>query len=221
MQQTENKIVNWVENGDADVAFRCSDTKPNVFLIGDSIRRGYCATVKNAMRDVAEVFYPDTNCRSSQYIIFSLRAWKNSFDRPEKVDLIQFNCGHWDAAHWCHHPLPLTSPEEYKKNLQIIVDLLHGFFPNARLVLATTTPMNPDGGDVGGGNPRTNADLDLYNRIAVEIAEKNGIPVNDLNGFMRSWGSECFKDTCHLTPEAFARLGEEVARVLAEKLGES
>lgn len=221
MNQAENKITNWVENGDADVAFRCSDTKKNVFLIGDSIRKGYCATVKEKMQEMAEVFYPEPNCRSTQYVIFSLRAWKNMFDDPKKVDLIQFNCGHWDTAHWCHHEQPLTTPQEYAKNLRIIIDLLRQFFPNAKLVFATTTPMNPDGGSTGGGNPRSNDDIDRYNRIAKEIAEEKGVIVNDLNAFMRSWGSEHYKDTCHLTPSSFALLGEEVARSLGKIIAEN
>ena len=118
-------------------------------------------------------------------------------------------------AHWNGYRLPLTSEDEYRKNLQMIIDLLRGFFPNARLIFATTTPMNPDGGSTGGVNPRSNEIIDRYNEIARGVAAENGIPVNDLNSFMRGWGSENFRDTCHLTPSAFAVLGEEVARVLA------
>ena len=40
-----------------------------VFLIGDSIREGYCEKVKEALRDRAEVIYPGENCRTSQYIV--------------------------------------------------------------------------------------------------------------------------------------------------------
>lgn len=48
--------MNYVENGKSNVEFICSKEKPNIFLIGDSIRLGYCATVKSEMIDVAEVF---------------------------------------------------------------------------------------------------------------------------------------------------------------------
>ena len=37
----------WVENGNTSVIFKCNDSKKNIFLIGDSIRKGYCETVKN------------------------------------------------------------------------------------------------------------------------------------------------------------------------------
>ena len=212
--------MNWVENGIAKSEFTCSDTRKNIFLIGDSIRIGYCATVKEELSEKAEVFYVNDNCRSTQYVIFSLKKWAALFDKPECVDIIQFNCGHWDAAHWNGYSEPLTTESEYAKNIQMIITLLRRFFPNARLIFATTTPMNPDGGDTGGVNPRSTESIARYNSIAVKIAAENGVEINDLNRYMRDWGSEQFKDTCHLTPEAFEVLGKEVARVLCEKLEE-
>lgn len=207
--------MNWVENGITEAVFKCSESKTNIFLIGDSIRKGYCAATKEKLGDTAEVFYFADNCRSTQYTIFSLKKWAGLFDRPELVDIVHFNCGHWDVAHWNCYSLPLTSEEEYAKNIQMIIDQLRIFFPNARLIFATTTPMNPDGGSSGGVNPRSNEIIDRYNEIACSVAAKSDVPVNDLNGFMREWGSEHFRDTCHLTPSSFAILGEEVARVLA------
>jgi len=49
--------MNYIENGLADNEFVCSKKIPNIFLIGDSIRQGYCATVKSELEGVAEVFY--------------------------------------------------------------------------------------------------------------------------------------------------------------------
>ena len=137
--------MNYVENGNASWQFMCDDKKPNIFLIGDSIRRGYCETVKAELRDIASVFYCDDNCRSTQYIIFSLRQWANSFSDREKVDIVQFNCGHWDVAHWNGYEHPLTSENEYAKNIKMIIVTLKEFFPNAKIVFATTTSMNPNG----------------------------------------------------------------------------
>ena len=204
--------MNWVENGESTARFLCSTEKPNIFLIGDSIRKGYCETVKNELSDTAEVFYVKDNCRSTQYVIFNLKKWAGLFDDPKRVDLVQFNCGHWDVAHWNGHALPLTSEGEYERNLGIIIDLLHKFFPNARLVFATTTPMNPSG--KMGVNVRTDADIDRYNAIAVRLMEAREIPVNDLNAFVRPLTSEAFADYCHLTEEGFALLGRYVAERL-------
>ena len=212
--------MKWVENGIADAIFECSKTKTNIFLIGDSIRRGYCATVKDRMSDYAEVFYVDDNCRSSQYIIFSLKKWAAFFDHPELVDIVQFNCGHWDVARWHEFPYPLTTEAEYEKNIRMIIYSIKKFFPNARIFFATTTPMNPDLEATDQLNPRNDEIIDVYNGIATKIARENCIEINDLNKFMRNWGTEHYKDSCHLIPSSFELLGEEVARFLSEKIKE-
>ncbi len=208
--------MQYVEDGNAAFLFPCASDKPNVFLIGDSIRLGYCKTVKKELADTAEVFFCDDNCRSTQYVIFSLRRWANNFSDPKKVDIVQFNCGHWDVAHWNGYADPLTSKTEYAKNIRMIICLLKEYFPNAKIVFATTTPMNPSG--LLGVNPRSNEEIDTYNRIAKDIAVETGVTVLDLNGFTRNWGSECYRDYCHFTEQAFAELGKEVARNLTALL---
>ena len=208
--------MNYVENGASEAVFKCSDTKKNIFLIGDSIRKGYCAYTKKALQERAEVFYFDDNCRSSQYIIFSMKRWVGMFDDRSKVDVVQFNCGHWDIAHWNRYPVPLTSEAEYEKNLEMILFLIRELFPNAKIVMATTTPMNL--GDDGGVNPRSNTEIARYNKIVLQVAKKNGIPVNDLAAFTRDWGVEAFADYCHFTSEANKALGIEVAEQLKKYL---
>ena len=131
------------------------------------------------------------------------------FDDPDRIDLVVFNCGQWDVAHWNGHALLLTSESEYARNLGIIVDELKIFFKNARLVFANTSPMNPDGSN--GVNPRTNAAIDRYNMLAEAVMIKKEIDIIDVNGFMRDWGSEYYADSCHLTKEGFRILGEYMA----------
>ena len=88
------------DGGTNNKYFICSNTKKNIFLIGDSIREGYCALTREALSDLAEVFYVNDNCRNTQYVITNLNNWANLFSDPDRVDLVQFNCGHWDVAHW-------------------------------------------------------------------------------------------------------------------------
>ena len=210
--------MEWIENGEAEVAFHCSDEKKNVYLIGDSIRRGYCSTVKEKLSDIAEVFYPADNCRNTQHVITRLKKWSGMIDDLSKIDLVQFNCGHWDAAHWNGYEFSLTSESEYKRNIKMIIDLLRKFFPNAKILFATTTPINPVLGCVGAVNPRSNEEIDKYNEIAISVCKKENVEVIDYNSYMRNWGGDCFKDLCHLTKEAFSLLGEEVARNLRKYL---
>ena len=110
------------------------EIKKNIFLIGDSIREGYCEIVKNEFLDKADVFYVNDNCRSTQYVIFMMKTWWNMFDNADKIDIVHFNCGHWDTAHFAGAPSPLTSEEEYAKNLRIILFLIRKFFKNAKIV---------------------------------------------------------------------------------------
>ena len=204
--------MNYVENGASEAVFKCSDTKKNIFLIGDSIRKGYCAHTKEALKDKAEVFYFEDNCRSSQYIIFSLKKWAGMFDDRSKIDIVQFNCGQWDTAHWNGYEYSLTSESEYEKNIRMIIFLIKKFFPNAIVVFATTSPMNPE--EPACLNLRSNAEVTRYNEIALEVANECNIPVIDVNAFMRDWGSANFKDVCHLTDEAYEKLGIFIASQL-------
>ena len=98
----------------------------------------------------------------------------------------------------------------------MIIDLLRFYFPNAKIIFATTTPMNPNG--VVGVNPRYNEDIEKYNQAAVKIATENNVTVFDLFEFTHSWTSECYRDYCHFTESAFATLGKEVAKKLKELL---
>lgn len=210
--------MKWVENGIADVAYLCSDEKKNVLLIGDSIRIGYCGTVKEELAAVAEVFYPPENCRSTQNTITSLKKWAALLSDPDKIDLVHFNCGQWDVAHWNGYEFSLTSEDEYARNISMLIFLLKKFFKNAKLVFATTSPMNPLVDTMPAVNPRNNAEVNRYNEIAVEVCNRACVPVNDVHGYMCEWGSECYTDTCHLTKEAFEVLGKEIAKRIKEYL---
>lgn len=189
--------------------------KANVLLIGDSIRMGYCKTVREKLKDVANVFYPEENCRNTQNVITRLYAWSKEFP-ADQIHLIQFNCGHWDVAHWNGYEESLTAPDEYRRNLLMIIRLLRKLFVNAKLIFATTTVMNPNGSV--GVNPRHNDEIDRYNQIAVEVSKAEGVVVNDLNAVTKPYTSDMFRDYCHLTDKAFEELGSIVAGFLRQMI---
>lgn len=179
-----------------------------ILLIGDSIRMGYCEYVKDLLKDRAEVIYPSENCRSSQNIIINLLNWSHLCDK-EKVEIIHFNCGQWDAAHFNYDLTPLTSLSEYRKNLCAIVQQMKRIFPNAKLVFATTTPMNPAYPQTI--NPRTTEDIIAYNDAAKQVMEEHGIAINDLFLFAENWGPEHYIDYCHMTEISYKCLGKQVS----------
>ena len=189
--------------------------KPVVFLIGDSIRMGYCETVKQELAEMAEVVYPEENCRYSQYIITSLRAWSGLCD-PERVALVQFNCGHWDAAHWDDEDVPLNTPDIYQQNIRRIIARLRNMYPNAKIVFATTTPMNPNGEN--SVNTRTTQQIMEYNQAGAAAAQECGVTINDLFAVTKDWDPSCYEDYCHFTQQHFSVLGRHVAAFLQKEL---
>ena len=157
--------------------------------------------------------WPDGNCANSQNVLINLGWWRKFASKPA---VIQFNCGHWDAAHWDGDDEPITSVGEYARNVRLIIRRLRRYYPNAKLVYATTTPMNPSG--VKGGNRRTTEEIRRYNAAAVAVAKAEGIAVNDLFALVEKWPAGDYADYCHFSPAANERLGKAVAERLMAQL---
>ncbi len=189
--------------------------KPQILLIGDSIRMGYCEFVKEELGDFADVRYPAENCRNTQHVLISLGAWAKLCS-PEETAAVQFNCGHWDVAHWDNEAYPLTSPDEYERNTERIITRLRGYFPKAVLIAATTTPMNPAGAACP--CPRTNDEIRQYNDALTAAAKKHGVCVNDLFGMAEDWDSACYRDYCHFQEASYRALGKATAAFIRKAL---
>ncbi|MBE7046412.1 MAG: SGNH/GDSL hydrolase family protein [Ruminococcaceae bacterium] len=148
-----------------------------VFLIGDSIKKGYDRYVKESMSDIAEVFYHDENCRFSQYILRYLHKWKDDL-KISNVDLVHWNVGHWDTLR-IYNDGCLTSPENYKENLVRISERIEFLFPGAMQVFALSTPVI-ESGYIKDFEMRYNSDVKIYNNIAVDVLKNRGVIINDL-----------------------------------------
>lgn len=190
--------------------------KPAVLLIGDSIRMGYCQTVRNSLSDQADVYYPEENCRFSQFIFASLSSWVNLVPDPDRVVLVHWNCGHWDIAHFRGSPEPLNSLSVYRSMLQQIQKDLKKEFPNAKIVFATTTPMNPSGEQ--GVNIRSTQEIIQYNQAAKKIILQEGGLIDDLFDVMQDKDASWYEDYCHYTPDGFVYLGQKVADYIRQNL---
>ena len=205
--------TNYVEDGISKKEYISNKNK--VFLIGDSIREGYCSFVKEYLKEQIEAVYPNDNCRNTHYVLTSLRTWATMFEDASKVSVVTFNCGHWDIAHWNGEKESLTTIEDYSRNLRRIIEQLRIFFPLAELVFFTTTPLSTSykGCMV---NPRSNQEIEKYNAIACKIMNEQNVRVYDLFKVVKSYGESCFKDYCHLTEEYNAKLGNYVANLIRE-----
>ena len=190
----------------------------NCFLIGDSIRQGYCGFAKENLADIANVYYPADNCRYTQYTLVQLcDEWVSLAEcGAENVDIVHWNNGHWDIRHWDGDGKSLNTVEQYCDMLERIYLLLKKLFPNAEIIFATTTPMNP-GSDVS-LLTRTTDEIKVYNAAAKKTITRLGGTVNDLFDFMKDASPDMYIDHCHYTDEAFKLLGQRVAEVLKERL---
>ena len=187
-----------------------------VILIGDSIRMGYCHFVKEQLVDQAEVFFPEENCRFSQNVLVGLSEWKKLAGDPRSVDLVHWNCGHWDMARWRGEKQPLNSPAYYGEMLRRIDGHLRVCFPNAKIVFALTTPMNPDGSQ--GENLRTTEDVQKYNTVARSVMNDLGVPINNLFAVMEKAPSSLFADHCHFVEDGYRLLAKQVAYTIRPML---
>lgn len=173
-----------------------------ILLLGDSIRIGYDKYVKMSFENEAEVYYPADNCRFTTYTIRRLDDWVKELQLGDGVDLVHWNCGLWDVLRLvddkCAIPL-----EFYKVNIDRICSLLKHYFPKAKFVFATSTPVQEH---LFGELRRLNSDTEMYNAAAVEIVKAHGMEVNDLYALLKGCPAEYYTDSTHL----YTKAGTEV-----------
>lgn len=205
---------NYVEDGVVNCTNNTTvDGKKNIFLIGDSIRQGYCTFVKTMLEGKANVYFPNENCRNTQNILTSLASWEN-ITNFLSVDLVCFNAGHWDIAHWEGDPDSLTQIDEYAKNIGRIIERLKLCFPNAKICFLTTSPMNPNGSI--GRNPRTNEEIREYNAAATKVARSKKIPVLDVFDLMKDKDESYFVDYAHFSKEGYIIIAKNIVEYMEE-----
>ena len=176
-----------------------------ILLIGDSIRIGYDKYVKMAFDGVAEVYYPNENCRFAAYVVRHLHDWKCALGIPDDLDLIHVNVGLWDDLVLLdgEHLTPLPIYEYYVDRM---FKMIKRFFPVAKIIFATSTPVREA---LFTSNKRYNADTRAYNDAAVKIAERYGAYINDLYEITEKVPKSYYSDHCHLYTKDGTRLHTE------------
>lgn len=194
---------------------------PRVLLLGDSISIGYTIPVREALKGKANVHRPAANCGPTTAGLKSIDAWLGN----GQWDVIHFNWGLHDLKYVgadgssLADPVDVASrqqvpPEEYQKNLQLLLDRLKQ--TGARLIWRNTTPV-PEG-----SSGRLVGDAAKYNAIAAELMQQNDIPIHDLYSFVQPRQNEIMlQANVHFTPEGYAALGQEVAAAILKALPES
>lgn len=187
-----------------------------VILIGDSIRMTYDKYVKEALTNVAEVCYPDENCRFAEYVLRYAHEWKEKGEWPEDADLVHWNAGLWDVLELFDDG-PMTSLAYYTEAIARINKRLHLLFPKAKFVFATSTPViehlcRKD-------FARHNSIICEYNKAELKALEGSGTVINDLYSTLCGCPEEYYTDFVHpRTKEGIALLGNKVLSVICGEL---
>ncbi len=186
-------------NGNAFAYVEDDPALPRILIIGDSISFDYMDTVSATLNGKANVHRIPDNGKTTKYGLENLQKWL----AKEKWDIIHFNFGLWD--------LTQTTPEDYQKNLEKIVQILKAA-GGARLIWASTTPVPKEITVIPAG-----ADI-KYNAIAQQIMEKHNIPVNDLYSYVLPYIDEykLYTGNIHFNMEGSAYLGKKVSTTLTD-----
>ncbi len=185
-----------------------------ILLYGDSVRIGYDVTVRGILADKAEVYFPQENCRFSNYLFRFLHIWPQELGvKPEEVDIVHWNAGLWDTLILDEFG-PMTSLSEYKANINRICHRMKKLYPNSKFIFATSTPMQDDDCAY-----RKNSDIRRYNEAAVEIVKSHGMEVNDLYSIAENAPRDWYSDETHLyTMSATVAFTRQVAGVICKVL---
>lgn len=177
---------------------------PRVLLIGDSITRGYHPNVEQALAGKA---------------LLGRLATSKSLGDPALLDEVRLVLSQtrYDVVHvsnglhgWDY------SDKAYARELPRLIEAIRKGAPGARIIWGTSTPIR-----LGGKpdlSPR-NARVVIRNQIATGLLARDGVPIDDLYGFLADKPEFWSEDGVHLSPKGNAALGRRVAEVLSPFLG--
>jgi len=174
--------------------------KSHVLLVGDSITKGYYGGVEKRLKGRAYVARMATSlCLGDPAFIPSLKAVLLQV----KFDVIHFNNG--------LHGIEYTG-DEYRTGFEEAARLIRKMQPEAKIIIALSTPLKK-----GSPKAKLNPLVDERNRIAKNIAESLGAPVDDLNSPMREH-PEYYRDPYHYKGPAIGIQAEQVAGMIGKVL---
>lgn len=188
-----------------------------IVLIGDSIRMGYDKYVKDALKNTAEVYYPEENSRFAEYVLRYAHEWKSDFKCGDDVDLVHWNAGLWDALE-IFGDAPMTSFDYYGEAIKRIDKRLRLIYPKAKLVFATSTNVCEEMADPN--FMRHNSTIEEFNRVALEALADTDTVINDLYSLTAAFPRSYRSDWVHFyTPEGTDIIGGRVLSVICKLLG--
>ena len=165
----------------------------NILLIGDSIRMGYDKAIKKSLEGIANVYFPEENCRFASYVLRYLHEYKELI-KDEQVDVLHWNAGLWDCLRLFEEE-PHTPVEVYSYYIDRICQRILKLFPDAKIIFATSTSVQSE--KMSKDFKRYNEEIEKYNEAAVEIVKKYGFEINDLYAASINLPEEAHSDPVH------------------------
>ena len=165
----------------------------NILLIGDSIRIGYDKAVQKSLQGIANVYYPDENCRFAAYTLRNLHEYKKLLGN-EAVNLIHWNAGLWDCLRLFEEE-PHTPIDVYAYYIERICIRINKLFPEAKVIFATCTRVQSE--KMAVDFKRYNEEIEKYNEAALAVVRKYGFAINDLYAVSASLPEEAHSDAVH------------------------
>ena len=188
----------------------------NVLLIGDSIRMGYDKSVKKSLEGIANVIFPNENCRFAAYLLRNFHEYLGEVS-GEEIDVIHWNAGLWDCLRLFGEE-PHTPLEIYEYYIERICVRIKKLCPNAHVIFATSTKVLSE--KMSKDFKRYNEEIEKYNKVAVNIAEKYGFEINDLYALSATLPEDVHSDEVHYyTPAGTEAFTNQVLSFVAPKLG--
>ena len=187
-----------------------------IILLGDSIRMGYDKYVREALKNVAEVYYPKDNCKFAAYILRFAHDWKNGENWPDDVDLVHWNAGLWDCLELFGDE-PLISLAYYEEAIARVDKRLRMLFPKAKIVFALSTAVLED------CSPkdfrRHNSVIMQYNEAAKKALSGTNTVIDDLWTPSLNCPRSYHSDFVHYyTNEGTELIGNKVLSVICREL---
>ncbi len=183
-----------------------------VVLIGDSIRMGYQPLVAKKCKK-AEVWGPEANCRHSLWALDHFQEWVGD----QEPDLLHVNFGIHDAVIMPDGQHQILLPQ-YRLCLRRFIANVKDL-KKTRMIWATTTPLYTPEPETPMAQWRIEdrAEIGEYNAAALEIAEDEGLPVNDLHDvIIRNDFTKCLsEDGCHMTEFGNEVLSDAVVEAIS------
>lgn len=189
----------WAEN--------CREDTPRLLMIGDSISVGYRHAVFERLHGrLGAVTISTSKAADNTSFLREIRfiASEEGFRYP----VIHFNNG----LHGGH-----LSTEAYAEACEKAVRFLRENFPEAKLILALSTPLTR--GPENAAEAEENETVLRRNEKLRQLAEKYSLPVDDLYAAAAGHPEYKAPDGCHFNETGYAVLADAVVRSVEAALG--